>query len=166
MTLAAEAKPASNGGKDSAQAGAFSSCQWAVQGFPKGPALLSYLYAELAEAESHAALVRFLFVSAFRPYMRHIRSWMYSTAEVDVAFADVQAFDDNSLAQLPDSTMVRPVVLSPSLNKLTKVVALSMLSMPRGSLGTSLSSLHSMLKQHEGFSLLFYNAFQAYTMLE
>lgn len=119
LTLTAEvnlSNPASNGTKHDAQTGAFPSCQWAVQGFPKGPALLSYLYAELAEAESHAApLVRFLFISAFRPYMRHIRSWMYSTAEVDVAFADVQAFDDNSLAQLPDSTMVRPVVLSPSL---------------------------------------------------
>lgn len=88
----------------------FPSCQWAIQGFPKGPALLSYLYAELAEAEEAPAapLVRFLFVSAFRPYMRHMRSWMYSTSEVDPAFADDHG--KTSLAQLPDSKMVRTLL--------------------------------------------------------
>ena len=131
MTLTA-AQSASNSAKHSAQAGAFSGCQWANRGFPKGPALLSYLHAELAEAESHIApLVRFLFVSAFRPYMRHMRSWMYSTAEVDLAFAEVPDLDDISLSQLPDSKMVRPIVPSPSLNVFSKAVVMTTLLMPR-----------------------------------
>ena len=116
LTLSAEVQSASSSVKHSAQARAFPSCQWAVHGFPKGPALLSYLYAELAEAECHAApLVRFLFISAFRPYMQHMRSWMYSTAEVDVAVAEVQDPEDTSLAQLPDSKMVSPIERLPSL---------------------------------------------------
>ena len=123
LTLSAEAQSASSGVNHSAQAGAFPSCQWAVHGFPKGPALLAYLYAELAEAESHAApLVRFLFVSAFRPYMQHMRSWMYSTAEVDVAFAELQDPKDTSLAKLPDSKMVSPIASSPSLKFFTQAV--------------------------------------------
>ena len=132
LTLTAEAQSASDGVKHTAQAGAFPSCQWAVQGFPRGPALLSYLHAELAEAESHTApLMRFLFVSAFRPYMRHMRSWMYSTAEVDLAFAEVLDPDDTGLAQLPDSKMVRPIKPSLCLHVRTKAIIKSMLSMSR-----------------------------------
>lgn len=66
-------------------------CRWAKEGFPKGPALLSYLYSELQESDSHAApLVRFLFLAAFQPYMQHMRSWMYSTASVAPHFGTAE----------------------------------------------------------------------------
>ena len=66
-------------------------CKWAKEGFPKGPALLSYLYSELQESDSRAApLVRFLFLAAFQPYMRHMRSWMYSTASVAPHFGTAE----------------------------------------------------------------------------
>ena len=91
---------------DSAQTDS-SSCRWAVEGFPKGPALLSYLYAELAEADAKAApLVRFLFTSALQPYMQHMWSWMYSTAAVQPHFAANNSAGDVSLSLLQDSKMV------------------------------------------------------------
>jgi len=66
-------------------------CRWAKEGFPKGPALLSYLYSELQESDSHAApLVRFLFLAAFQPYMQHMRSWMYSTASMAPHFGTAE----------------------------------------------------------------------------
>ena len=66
-------------------------CRWAKEGFPKGPALLSYLYSEMQESDSRAApLVRFLFLAAFQPYMQHMRSWMYSTARVAAHFGTVE----------------------------------------------------------------------------
>ena len=85
----------------------FPSCRWTVEGFPKGPALLTHLHAELAQSDSQAMpVVQFLFVSAFQPYMHHIRSWMYSTAEVASAFAEVPGADNTSCPQLPGSTAV------------------------------------------------------------
>ncbi len=67
-------------------------CRWAKEGFPKGPALLSYLYSELQESDSRAALlVRFLFLAAFQPYMQHMRSWMYSTASVAPHFGTAES---------------------------------------------------------------------------
>lgn len=116
LTVKTDQQSPSHAQTHSDHSGAFPSCQWADQGFPKGPALLTYLHAELAEAECHTApLVRFLFVSAFQPYIRHIRSWMYSTAAVDVAFAATSVVDESDHQQLPDSKMVRPsCVRSPS----------------------------------------------------
>ena len=60
-----------------------------------------------------------------------MRSWMYSTAEVDLAFAEVPDLDDISLSQLPDSKMVSPIVPSPSLNVFSKAVVMTTLLMPR-----------------------------------
>ncbi len=78
-------------------------CRWAKEGFPKGPALLSYLYSELQESDSRAApLVRFLFLAAFQPYMQHMRSWMYSTASVAPHFGTAES----------DSASVGPQVLN------------------------------------------------------
>ena len=83
------------------------SCRWAAEGFPKGPALLSYLYAELADADSNAApLMRFLFVSAFQPLMHHVRTWMYSTKAVGLAFVDVPIDNGSSLLPITHNRMV------------------------------------------------------------
>ncbi|KAL0023111.1 hypothetical protein WJX77_002676 [Trebouxia sp. C0004] len=66
-------------------------CRWAQEGFPKGPALLSYLYSELQESDSCTLqLVRFLFLAAFQPYMQHMRSWIFSTASVAPHFGTAE----------------------------------------------------------------------------
>lgn len=78
-------------------------CRWDREGFPKGPALLSYLFSKLQEADSRAApLVRFLFLAAFQPYMQHMRCWMYSTASVAPHFGTAEG----------DSVGVGPQVLN------------------------------------------------------
>ncbi len=84
----------------------FPNCRWAVEGFPKGPALLSYLYAKLQESDSRAApLVRFLFLSAFQPYTCHMRLWMYSTARVAPHFAAGNNNNRDALPQSPDNSV-------------------------------------------------------------
>ncbi|XP_022869349.1 uncharacterized protein LOC111388779 isoform X2 [Olea europaea var. sylvestris] len=46
--------------------------------FPRGGALLSYLYAQLKVADpDHCALLKFLFLQAYEPYCGFIRSWIY-----------------------------------------------------------------------------------------
>ena len=81
-------------------------CKWAVEGFPKGPALLSCLYAQLQEADPCAApLVRFLFLSALQPYMQHMRSWMYTTASVAPNFAAAPGDVDTAVQQLPGNSV-------------------------------------------------------------
>ena len=82
-------------------------CRWAAEGFPQGPALLDYLYNELQESDSRAApLVRFLFLSAFQPYVCHMRSWLYSTAAVTSSFAAAACEAEVAkLPQLPDCSV-------------------------------------------------------------
>ena len=73
-----------------------------LEGFPKGPALLSCLYAQLQESDPCAApLVRFLFLSAFQPYMQHMRSWMYTTANVAPSFDAALGDVDTAVQELP-----------------------------------------------------------------
>lgn len=46
--------------------------------FPRGADLLSYLYAQLRDADPvHRALLKFLFVRSCEPYYGFIKSWMY-----------------------------------------------------------------------------------------
>eukprot|EP00192_Tetraselmis_astigmatica_P000675 CAMPEP_0117651936 /NCGR_PEP_ID=MMETSP0804-20121206/2360_1 /TAXON_ID=1074897 /ORGANISM="Tetraselmis astigmatica, Strain CCMP880" /LENGTH=1085 /DNA_ID=CAMNT_0005457951 /DNA_START=439 /DNA_END=3694 /DNA_ORIENTATION=- len=51
--------------------------------FPRGASLISHIYALLTDAEgSTAALLRWLFSEAFKPFMDHIRAWVYTAAPV------------------------------------------------------------------------------------
>ncbi|KAL2536001.1 indole-3-acetaldehyde oxidase [Forsythia ovata] len=46
--------------------------------FPRGGALLSFLYAQLKVADpDHCALLKFLFLQTYEPYCGFIRSWIY-----------------------------------------------------------------------------------------
>ena len=42
-----------------------------------------------ADDASTAAIVRFLFLAAWRPFMRHLSSWVYTTQKLNATFADV-----------------------------------------------------------------------------
>ena len=79
-------------------------CRWAAQGFPQGPALLTYLQTELLEGDDRAkALLRELFLAAVQPYMQHVRSWMYSIAPVMPAFgSSVGQLKGVPLSEMPD----------------------------------------------------------------
>ncbi len=96
-------------------------CRWAKEGFPKGPALLSYLYSELQESDPRAApLVRFLFLAAFQPYMQHMRSWMYSTASVAPHFGTAEG----------DSAGVWPQVLNQDVSGSIFTLSFSITNLP------------------------------------
>ncbi|BFI39590.1 gamma-tubulin complex component 6 [Marchantia polymorpha subsp. ruderalis] len=52
--------------------------------FPRGAALLTYLYEQLMEVDPlHMELLRFLFERAYQPYSVFIRSWIYQAAVKD-----------------------------------------------------------------------------------
>ena len=76
-------------------------CRWTQEGFPKGPALLTHLHNELTDADSDAApLLRELMLAAIQPYMRHVRSWLYSTAAVSPEFVSGDVDDLNGMQAL------------------------------------------------------------------
>ncbi|KAL4440501.1 hypothetical protein ABPG75_003502 [Micractinium tetrahymenae] len=60
---------------------------WQAGGFPAGTELLSYLYRHASEADSaDAPMLRFLFVQALQPYLRHLHSWAFTTHAVSREF--------------------------------------------------------------------------------
>lgn len=78
-------------------------CRWAAQGFPQGPALLTYLSTELLEGDDRAkALLKELFLAAVQPYIQHARSWMYSIAPAIPAFGASGQQNSVSFSDLPE----------------------------------------------------------------
>ncbi|KAF8398042.1 hypothetical protein HHK36_016968 [Tetracentron sinense] len=54
------------------------------QNFPRGGNLLTYLYAQLRDADPvHHALLKFLFLRSYAPYCDFIRSWIYQARTSD-----------------------------------------------------------------------------------
>ena len=65
------------------------SCRWTLEGFPRGPALLTYLHSQLMEADDQAApLLQRWLRSAVAPYICHMRSWLFTTAVVMPGFGN------------------------------------------------------------------------------
>eukprot|EP00798_Chlamydomonas_sp_ICE-L_P006817 gene6817-30789_t len=58
--------------------------EWQLYGFPSGVQLLSYLYGEMMMADaSQLPMLRPLFCAAFRPYMAHLRGWVFTSREME-----------------------------------------------------------------------------------
>ncbi|KAL5999354.1 hypothetical protein ACLOJK_040814 [Asimina triloba] len=65
--------------------------------FPRGAQLLTYLYAQLRDADPvHHALLEFLFVRSFEPYYGFIKSWIYQARFCDPYKEFVTVYEDEA----------------------------------------------------------------------
>ncbi|PSC71851.1 phosphatase 2C 22 [Micractinium conductrix] len=89
-----------------------SPCPWESGDFPGGTQLLTYLYRHASEADgSGAAMLRFLFLQALQPYLRHLHAWAYTTHPVSAEFGtagDKEAFTLDFLP--PEERRAGPLV--------------------------------------------------------
>ncbi|KAI7838596.1 hypothetical protein COHA_007604 [Chlorella ohadii] len=88
-SAAEEAQRAQQGQKaqQQQQLGSTGPCLWEEGSFPAGVQLLNYLFERANEADdADAPVLRFLFVQAMQPYLRHMHVWAFTTHAVSPEF--------------------------------------------------------------------------------